>query len=866
MVSGNEIRAKYLEFFKNKSHKIYESASLIPDDPTMLLTIAGMVPFKPFFMGKKEPVYKRAASSQKCMRTNDLENVGRTARHHTFFEMLGNFSFGDYFKEEAIEWAWEFITKELKLPKERLWVSVFEKDDESVKIWNKKIGISLDRIVKLGEKDNFWTAGPTGSCGPCSEIYVDLGEKFGCNKPTCGVGCNCDRYLEIWNLVFTEYNKLEDGSLIPLPKKNIDTGMGLERITAVMQNVESNFETDLLFPILEETAKLTGHTYKEDKNADFSLRVISDHIRAVSFMIGDGVLPSNDGRGYVLRRILRRAARHGRLLKYNKPFLYKLVDKVVEIMGSYYSEIKENKEHIKTVILREEEKFEATLDQGINIANEEIKKLKSENKEKMDAEVVFKLYGTYGFPYELTEEICDENNIVVIYEEFKEKMEEEKERARNSREVIKEKIEDSFIEEFFVKNGKTIFEGYEKLEIEAEVYFVEEIEENIYEVIFNKTVFYAESGGQASDFGMVYNVEFKGNILNVNKKKDIYIHRIKSEAGEIKKGDILSLKVDGYRRAEIKRNHTATHLLHAALREVIGNHVQQAGSMVTDDRLRFDFTHYEALKPIEIEEIERIVNKKIFENIEVNKEIMDIDKAKEKGAMALFGDKYGDVVRVIEVPGYSIELCGGTHVDRTGEIGLFKIISEAGIAAGTRRLEAVTGFTSFEYTAEIAKNLAKVMEILKTDYDHVVEKSEKLMENIKEIQKENDSLKSKLASMESDKFLSNPEIINGINVIIKDFKDKDADFLRTVVDKAKDKLNSCIVVLGSENENALFVVGVTKDLVQKGFKAGDIVKEAAKIAGGNGGGRPDFAQAGGKQGDKVKEALKHIEKMLRENI
>ena len=460
MLSGNDIRKKYLEFFAKKQHKVYESASLIPDDPTMLLTIAGMVPFKPFFMGKAEPPYKRLASSQKCIRTNDLENVGRTARHHTLFEMLGNFSFGDYFKEEAIEFAWEFVTTELSLDKDKLWVSVFENDDESVEIWNKKMGMPLERIVKLGEKDNFWKAGPTGSCGPCSEIYVDRGEEYGCGSSTCGVGCDCDRYLEIWNLVFTEFNRLEDGSLEPLPKKNIDTGMGLERITSVIQNVSSNFETDLLFPILKAAADKKGKKYGESEKVDFSLRVITDHIRAVTFLICDGVLPSNDGRGYVLRRILRRAIRHGRLLGYNSMFLYELTSKVIEIMGDAYPDLKEKESHIKKVILKEEEKFQHTLDQGIIIATESIEKAKAEGETSLNADDVFKLYDTYGFPYELTEEICQENGINIDFEEFKVKMEEQKERAREAREVIKEKIEDSFIDEFYTKYGKTNFTGY----------------------------------------------------------------------------------------------------------------------------------------------------------------------------------------------------------------------------------------------------------------------------------------------------------------------------------------------------------------------------------------------------------------------
>ena len=865
MLSGNDIRKKYLEFFAKKQHKVYESASLIPDDPTMLLTIAGMVPFKPFFMGKAEPPYKRLASSQKCIRTNDLENVGRTARHHTLFEMLGNFSFGDYFKEEAIEFAWEFVTTELSLDKDKLWVSVFENDDESVEIWNKKMGMPLERIVKLGEKDNFWKAGPTGSCGPCSEIYVDRGEEYGCGSSTCGVGCDCDRYLEIWNLVFTEFNRLEDGSLEPLPKKNIDTGMGLERITSVIQNVSSNFETDLLFPILKAAADKTSKKYGESEKVDFSLRVITDHIRAVTFLICDGVLPSNDGRGYVLRRILRRAIRHGRLLGYNSMFLYELTSKVIEIMGDAYPDLKEKESHIKKVILKEEEKFQHTLDQGIIIATESIEKAKAEGKTSLNADDVFKLYDTYGFPYELTEEICQENGINIDFEEFKVKMEEQKERAREAREVIKEKIEDSFIDEFYTKYGKTNFTGYSSFNGNGKALYVNNIDSSNVEVIFDSTPFYAESGGQAADYGIVESSSFKGRVYAVTKRRDIFIHRIEVVEGDIELGETYSLVLDISRRENIKRNHTATHLLQAALRAVIGTHVQQAGSMVDGERARFDFTHYEGLKVSEISAIEDMVNNKILENIKVDINNMSQEEAKAKGAMALFGDKYGDVVRVVEVKGFSTELCGGTHVTSTGEIGLFKILSEAGVAAGTRRIEAVTGLNTLNYINGLNEKIAKSSVYLKSDSDHIVERAQKVMEELKDAQKEIEVLKSKIASNESSQLTNDIKEINGVKVLIKGFNGKNAEELREMVDKLKDKMISGVVVLASNNGNAVFAVGVTKDVVSK-VKAGDIVKEMAKIADGNGGGRPDFAQAGGKDGTKVDEALKFAEELLRGKI
>lgn len=862
MFSGKEIREKYLSYFEKKMHKVYESASLIPDDPTMLLTIAGMVPFKPFFLGYREPPYKRIASSQKCIRTNDIENVGRTARHHTFFEMLGNFAFGDYFKEEAILFAWEFITEELKISKDKLWISVFEEDDESIKIWNEKAGVSLDRIVRLGADSNFWSAGPTGSCGPCSEIYVDLGADVGCREPGCKVGCDCDRFLEIWNLVFTEYNRLEDGTLEALPKKNIDTGMGLERITSVIQNVESNFETDLLKPILDEAAKMAEVTYKSDTKEGFSLRVITDHTRAFTMLINDGVLPSNDGRGYILRRILRRASRHGRLIGLKKPFLYKLVDKVIEIMGSAYPELIKNKEHIKKVVNTEEVKFEKTLDLGITLAGEEIEKLKKAEKRKIEAEISFKLYDTYGFPYELTEEICQENKIEIDYNEFKKKMEEQRDKARNAREVIKETIEDEFIADFYTKNGKTSFTGYDKLEDESEILYIEDIGNGMYDLIMKETPFYAESGGQVADTGIIGSKTFTAVVRDVQKRKDIFIHRVELEEGNIELGDRAVMKVDRNRRDSIKRNHTATHLLQEALIEVVGNHVHQAGSMVTADRLRFDFSHYLAVKEEELEQIERIVNGKILEAVNVKWSQKTMEEAKAMGATALFGDKYGDVVRVVEVEGFSIELCGGTHVGDTGEIGLFKIVTETGIAAGTRRIEAITGLNSLKYVYNLENSIKDTAEILKTDSENIKEKAAKTVEDLKKTEKEVEKLSQKLTGFELQSLYDSVTEINGVKVLAQAFENKDINTLRDMIDRTKDKLKSCVVIFGSDNGNAVFLAGVTKDLIDKGIKAGDLVKEAASVAGGNGGGRPEFAQAGGKDGKKVNEAIEHTVKYL----
>lgn len=866
MLTGNEVRSKFIEFFKDKLHKHYESASLIPDDETLLLTVAGMVPFKPFFLGQKQAPHSRVTTYQKCIRTNDLDNVGKTARHHTFFEMLGNFSFGDYFKKESIEWSWEFITEILKLDKDKLWITVYKDDQESADIWHDVVGVSRDRIVFLGEEDNWWAAGLTGSCGPCSEIHVDQGEHMGCGSD-CKLGCECDsdRYLEIWNLVFTEWNRMEDGSLQPLPKKNIDTGAGLERVTAVVQGKKNNFETDLLFPILEETAEICGKKYGENEKTDFSLKVITDHARAVTFLIGDGVLPSNEGRGYILRRILRRAIRHGRLLGREELFLSKLVDKVVEVMKFAYPELVEKAPYIKKVVLIEEEKFSKTLDQGIKLVAEELNILKEKGETKLPAEVVFKLHDTFGFPYELTEEICLEKGISLSYEEYKAKMQEQKERARNAREVIFEKGQDDFIESFYDEYGKSLFLGYDQNETEAVVYSVKELDDNKIQVIFDKTVFYAESGGQAADGGIVKSPTFEGRVIDVQKQKEIYMHIVEVTAGEVKKGEEVTLTLDMKKRDAIKRNHTATHLLHKALKDVVGEHVQQAGSMVTEDRLRFDFSHFESLTKEQIVKIESIVNEQIFENLRVTITNMDINSAKEKGAQALFGDKYGDVVRVVEAGDYSMELCGGTHVSNTGEIGLFNIISEQGIAAGTRRIEATTGYGTYKSVVNMENELDEIADLLKTDVKGLSKKVQKMINDFKETQKELERANSKLSTFEAASLFENAIEINGVKVILKAFEGKEADSLREIVDKAKDKLKSCIVVLGTNNEKAVFAVGVTADLVSK-IKAGELVKEISQFAGGNGGGRPDFAQAGAKDGHLVPKALELAKKILSEKL
>ena len=863
MLTGNQIRKEFIEFFKKKNHKHFESASLIPDDPSLLLTVAGMVPFKPYFLGQKEAPYPRITTYQKSIRTNDLENVGRTARHHTFFEMLGNFSFGDYFKEEAIVWSWEFVTEVLGLDKDKLWVSVFTTDDEAEQIWIEKCNFPKERIVRLGEDENWWAAGPTGSCGPCSEIHVDLGPAYGGDENSkLGDEGTDNRFIEIWNLVFTEWNRMEDGSLQPLPKKNIDTGAGLERVTAMVQGKPNNFETDLLFPLVEEAGRLTGAKYGEDKEKDFSLKVITDHSRAVTFLINDGVVPSNEGRGYVLRRILRRAVRHGRLLGQSELFLYKMVDKVVEIMNEAYPDLNDNLEHIKKVVKIEEEKFSRTLDQGIQLVNQEIEKVKSEGGKKLSGEITFKLYDTYGFPYELTEEICEEKGVEVSREEFEAKMEEQKEKARSAREVVMEKGQDSFIEEFYDKYGTTKFVGYETLKETAKLLSIREGKDGKILMIFDATPFYGESGGQAADTGIISGNGFEGKVVDVQKQKGIFTHTVEVIKGEAKEGAEYLLEVDEMNRVATAKNHTATHLLHKALREVLGAHVQQAGSLVNGQRLRFDFNHYEAMTAEEIEKVENLVNEKIAESLCVTVRDMSMDEAKKEGAMALFGDKYGDIVRVVKVDDFSIELCGGTHIDNIAKIGLFKIESESGVAAGVRRIEAVTGLGAYELVKRMERTLKEIAKTVKADEANVVERVEKMTETLRENSKEIESLKAKITNYEAGSLNDAAEEINGVKVVIKTFKDKTAEELRQMVDSLKDKLGSCVVVLASGEDKAIFAVGVTKDLIGKA-KAGNLVKEAAQIAGGNGGGRPDFAQAGGKDASKIEEAVAKVRETLK---
>ncbi|WP_314010491.1 alanine--tRNA ligase [Pseudostreptobacillus hongkongensis] len=858
-MTGNELRKSFIDFFKTKEHKHFESASLIPDDKTLLLTVAGMVPFKPFFLGEKKAPYKRITTYQKCIRTNDLENVGVTPRHHTFFEMLGNFSFGDYFKKEAIEWSWEYITQILKLDPKRLYVSVYLTDDEAYDIWTKEIGIPEDHMVKLGDDDNWWAAGPIGSCGPCSEIYYDtmnMGENN--EEINAKPGDEGNRFLEIWNLVFTEWNRLEDGSLVPLPEKNIDTGAGLERIASVVQNKVNNFETDIFSPITNEIKKVLQ--LNED-SLSTPVKIVADHLRASTFLIADGVLPSNEGRGYILKKLIRRAYGSGALenkeiFDNSETYLYKIVDTIIDNIKEAYPELEEKREYIKNIIKNEEDKFSRTLKIGTNILFEEIEEARKNNSNKLSSEVSFKLYDTYGFPFEFTKFIAENNNIEVSEDEFNIKLEEQVKRSQDSRNKTSDMIKDEFIDSFYKTHGKTQFLGYDSLKIYSKVLHIKEIENKIYEIIFEETPFYAESGGQVSDCGIITDKkEFTGEIINVVKKSDIFIHYFKLISGNIPNvGDELKLIVDEEFRRDTMKNHTATHLLHKALREVLGTTVEQAGSLVNNKGLRFDFSYYEAITPEQLRLVETKVNDAILANMPVYITYENINDAISKGAMALFSDKYGDIVRVVDISDYSIELCGGTHVKSTGAIGLFKILSEQGKASGVRRIEAITGKESLAYLYKLENTIDDISSKFKTSSGNVVEAINKSREEAKLQEQLIKELQRRLVTYEMSDLVNEAVEINGVKVLYKDFENKDIDELKSLIDIAKQKLKSCVVIFGSNNDKAIFVAGVTKDLTSK-YHSGNIVKIAANFAGGNGGGRPDFAQAGGKDGKLTKDAI-----------
>ncbi|MGQ9855865.1 MAG: alanine--tRNA ligase [Fervidobacterium sp.] len=863
-MTSDEIREAYLKFFESKGHKRLPSASLIPDDPQLMFTVAGMVPFKPIFWGKVDPIYPRVTTCQKCVRTNDIENVGRTPRHHTFFEMLGNFSFGDYFKKEAIAWAWEFVTKVLEMPEEKLWVTIYEYDDESFEIW-KSIGVPEYKIIRMGKEDNFWgPAGPTGPCGPCSEIHYDTGIEVPVKDGGIPNPGNTDgRFIEIWNLVFTEFYQDEEGKLHPLPRKNIDTGAGLERISAMMQGVLWNFDTDLFKPIIESIQNVLSVKYKEDAKKDVSIRVIADHVRAVTFMIADGVLPSNEGRGYVLRRVLRRALRHGVLLGAKEPFLYKIVDSVVKKMGHVYPEIVEKQSFVETIIKAEEQKFITNLSRGLEL----VQKIVSTNG-KISAEDAFKLYDTYGFPIDILRDIAQENNYELDEAGFEKYLQQQRERSRKAQGEV----------EFAQKTGyetldiETVFVGYDTMQSEGTVLkikkdgeFVEEVESTDgaeCELVLDITPFYAEKGGQVADRGTITSPNGRFEVEYVyNPVEGIIVHKGKLY-GKIKVEEKVLSVVDEKRRWTM-RNHTATHLLHAALRKVLGTHVRQAGSLVEPERLRFDFTHYQALTKEEIKQIEDIVNEIILQAIPVVTEVKSYDEAVKEGAMALFEEKYGDFVRVVKVADFSEELCGGTHVKNTGEIGLFKIISESAVSAGVRRIEAITGMNSLEYLRNRESILESLKERLEVPMSEISAKVEKIIEEKKALEKELASLKRKLINPET--IASSSKSFEGINYVSYVFDSVEPEVLKDLTDDISERIKGIVLLISKLEGKIVFTVKVPKELTTT-YNAGNIAKAVAKILGGGGGGNPTFAQAGGKLQEKIPEALELFEKIIRREV
>ena len=867
-MTGNELREKYLQFFASKDHLVLPSYSLIPEnDPTLLMVGAGMAPFKPFFTGKMKPPHPRITTSQKCVRTGDIENVGKTARHHTFFEMLGNFSFGDYFKREAIAWAWEFITKHLEIPEEQLWVTIYPDDEEAFDIWTKEVGVNPKRVVKL--EDNFWEIGP-GPCGPCSEIYVDLGPERGCSD-NCVLGCDCDRYLEIWNLVFTQFDRDEAGNYNPLAKKNIDTGAGLERIASVLQNKKSNFETDLIFPIIEYASKVSGVKYETSTKNDISLKVIADHARSMTIMILDGILPSNEGRGYVLRRIIRRAIRHGRLLGIETSFLAGAVDAVITIFGNVYPELVEKQDYIRKVISLEEERFHTTLAQGIELLSKLIADLKVTGKDVLDGKSAFKLYDTFGFPWELTAEILEENKFSLDKDAFDAAMNEQRERARAARQE-NQRVSvpdltginvDSLKQDYNVTTAKVVLLWKDGKAVE-QVHDGEEVG-----IILDTTAFYAEGGGQAGDTGMIETEVGKVEIENAKKLANGTIYHIGMVVeGLIKVGDNVKILIDAEVKQATARNHTATHLLHAALKNIVGEHVNQAGSSVNSERLRFDFSHFEPLTTEQIEKIEQQVNEAILKAITVDISETTQNEAKEMGAMALFGEKYGDIVRVVNIKDCSVELCGGTHVNNVAEIGLFKIVSEAGVASGVRRIEAITGKLAYDKVNIVEKTLNKAASLLKSRNNEVVEKIEALLTQVKTLEQQLAVANSKMAQETASELLATAIDVNGVTIVNAEVEIEDMDGLRNLADLLRDKLTVGVIVLGAKiaDDKVNFVVMATKDAVAKGIHAGNIIKETAKVAGGGGGGRPDMAQAGGKNPKKITEALTMATEVITKQI
>lgn len=868
----NELREMYLSYFESKNHLRLKSASLVPQgDKSILIINSGMAPLKPYFSGQEVPPRERAVSCQKCIRTPDIERVGKTARHGTFFEMLGNFSFGDYFKKEAIAWAWEFCTKVINLPEDRLWISVYLDDDEAFDIWHKEIGLPADRIVRMGKEDNFWEIG-LGPCGPCSEIYFDRGPERGCGKHDCKLGCDCDRYIEFWNLVFTQFDKDEAGNYNRLAKPNIDTGMGLERIAAIMQDVDSIFEVDTIRYILNYVCEITGVKYGANPKTDLSIRVITDHIRSVTFMTSDGILPSNEGRGYVLRRLLRRAARHGKLLGIEGTFLTNVATRVIEVSGEAYPELKEKKDYILNVIDIEESRFNETIDKGLSILQGYIDELVDTKSKTLSGEKAFELYDTYGFPLDLTRDVLEEQGYTVDEEGFNKEMQAQRERARSGR---ADTSGEAWKEDIYAKLDRSIatnFVGYQSYAADSKITAIltnNDIVQSAQEgqevsIILETTPFYAESGGQVADTGRIFSDSFELEVVDCKKVTGgRFAHICKVARGEVKVGDQCQAEINVARRMAIARNHSTTHLLHKALRTVLGTHVEQSGSLVTPDRLRFDFSHFKAMTEEELERVEREVNQSILDSLDIFVKEASIAEAKQMGAMALFGEKYGDVVRVVKMGEYSVELCGGTHLATTSQAGIFKIISESGIAAGVRRIEAITGEKAYEYLKEEEKLVKEISEKLKTFPKECPKRIDALLAQLKDAEKELAAMKSKLAAGALDEVIAAAKEVKGVKCIVHSFEGMSVDDLRGMGDKLRDKFASSVVILTSIEGDKISVVGMaSKQAVAQGAHAGNIIKEVTKLAGGSGGGRPDMAQGGIKDAAKLTEALNLVEGVL----
>ncbi len=870
----NEIREKYLNFFESKGHMRLPSFSLVPEsDPSLLLINAGMAPLKPYFTGRQTPPSKRVTTCQKCIRTPDIERVGKTARHGTFFEMLGNFSFGDYFKHEATKWAWEFATEVMEMPVDRLYVTVYEDDDEAYDIWANEVGVDPSHISRMGKDDNFWEIG-TGPCGPCSELYFDRGEEHGCGLASCKVGCECDRFVEFWNLVFTQFDRQEDGTYLPLDHPNIDTGMGLERLACISQGVDNLFEVDTIMDITRHVCKIAGAEYHRNVNTDISLRVITDHIRSTVFLVSDGVLPSNEGRGYVLRRLLRRAARHGKLLGIDHPFLSEVADTVIRLSCGAYPALAEKQDFIKTVIQKEEESFDATIESGLGILNGYIRELKLQNKDMLSGESVFKLYDTYGFPIDLTQEILAEHNMGVDLEGFEREMSSQRQRARKAREALGEVGWEDKLSDLLATMPKTNFVGYDSLDASAKALLLVVDGEKAERadagqdviVVLDQTPFYGEGGGETGDTGVLKSEQVIISVTDTKKTPDgKYYHIGKVTEGALKAGDTVHAVVGTADRLAVQRNHSATHLLHKALRNTLGTQVGQAGSLVTPTRLRFDFTHFEAVPQEALMRIEREVNETILAALPVTWQEMPIKEAMALGATAMFGDKYGETVRVVTMGDYSMELCGGCHVSNTSQIGLFKILSESSVASGVRRIEAVTGLGVLEVLYANQQLVDQTALILKCTPDDLPRRSESLVTELRESAHRVNQLQDKLASGSADDLLKEAVDVDGIQVITAQFDNMDVDRLRKLGDAIKAKLDNAFIALASVTDGKVsFVTMATKDAVARGVHAGNLVREMAKLTGGGGGGKPDSAQAGGKEPGKLPAAFARALDMIKQ--